>query len=678
MRWLALLLAAPLLLAAEKVEILRDDFGVPHVYAQTPAGAAYGAGYAQSEDRLDEMMKNYRKALGTMSEAFGPEWFTHDYRQRLWRHAEVAQANYAKLPADVRSICEGFVHGVEAYERDHPEKVPAWAMNVEPWHLVALGRYIIWGWPEGEIAGELGRAGVRVELPAYHGSNQMLIAPTRSANHAPIAVIDPHLSWYGEFRFYEIRMYAKNWGISGAAILGLPYPSLGHTRYASVAMTTGGPDTSDVFEEEVAGGKYKFKDEWKPLVMRKDTIRVKTGDSVVSREVTFEATQHGPIVAHKDGKAFAAAIPYADAYGLMETSWKMANAHNLTEMKRALSSLEYMQQNIMVATTGGDIFYVRHGRVPIRPAGCDPSKPMNGASGACEWKGIHPFEDLMQVTNPPQGYMQNNNTSPQWMMKDSPFQPEKWKDKFYLYNFPAGPPAQRPAMTLEELSSDSSVTEQAALRYAFSPAVFHAEQWIAKVKECGAQGEAAKAIGDWNRREEAGSRGALAFYFFKLGLGEAKYSRAWDAPADVTTERVVKALAEADAKLAAMPTGATWGTLFRVGRAGSDRTFPANGGTLMEAGMATPRATSFSKKGDIMLGHTGQTSTQIVFLTKKPKSYMVIPLGESDDPKSPHYDDQAEKLFSKSLAKPTFFMDRRGLERVVTEKKVLVFDAARK
>jgi len=85
-----------------------------------------------------------------------------------------------------------------------------------------------------------------------------------------------------------------------------------------------------------------------------------------------------------------------------------------------------MPQNIMIGTVDGDIYYVRNGRVPMRPKGCDSSRPMSGPQGDCEWQGIHPFEDLVQIVNPPQGYMQNCNVSPFAMLKDSPLVPEKW------------------------------------------------------------------------------------------------------------------------------------------------------------------------------------------------------------------------------------------------------------
>jgi acyl-homoserine-lactone acylase len=659
----------------EHVTILRDEFGVPHIFAPDAVGAAFGSGYAQAEDRLEEMLKNYRRAEGTMSEAFGAEFFRDDWRQRIWRHRAVAEQHYQELSAQSRAIIEAFQAGVRKYMQEHPEQVPAWAPKLEPWQVVALGRYIIWGWPEGEAAGKLQHAGITPDPIAYHGSNEMLLAPTRTAMHAPIAIVDPHLSWYGPFRFYEIRLYGGDLAFSGACIVGLPFPVLGHSRYASIAMTTGGPDTSDVYEEEVKDGKYKFGDEWRPLETRRETIGVKVGDAVVTKELTIESTGHGPIVAHKNGKAYSVAIPYANEVRLMDESWGMITAHNLAEMKKALAMLQLMAQNIMVGTVDGDIYYVRNGRVPVRPKGCDPSKPMPGASGTCEWKGLHSFEDLVQITNPPQGYMQNCNISPFVMMKDSPLTPEKYAAHPYLYNAGRTPPNQRAAMMLDLLDGAHDVTAQQAMALAFSPEVWHAELWQERIRRVAPTADFGKMVADWNRRSDADSRAALAYYLFKMALETGQ--RSTDPPPDVKDDEIRAALAKAEARLnSEFPPDAVFGTLFRVGRQGAARTYPVGGGSLTEAGMATPRAITFEKVGKDMVGHAGQTSTQVVILTKPPRSWMVLPLGESDHPDSGHFDDQAEKLFSKSLAKPSYFLDRAELEKHVTAREELEFGAA--
>ena len=672
-RALLLVFAAGLLHGAQKVEILRDEYGVPHIFAATPAAAAFGSGYAQAEDRLEELLRNYRKAEGTMAEAFGPEWVTHDYRQRLWRHRQVAEQHYKDLDPRLRAICEAFQAGVKKFMQEHPEQVPAWAPKLEPWQIVALGRYIIWGWPEGEAAGDLKRGGIEPDPVAYHGSNEMLLAPSRTSLHVPFAVVDPHLSWYGEFRFYEMRIYGGELSFSGAAILGLPFPSLGHNRYLSVAMTTGGPDTSDVYEEEVKDGKYRFRDEWRPLEIRTERIGVKTGNEIKYQDVKIESTAHGPIVAHKNGKAYSVAIPYANEYRLLDSSWHIATAHNLAEARKALADLQFMAQNIMIGTVDGDIYYVRNGRVPVRPAGCDTSRPMSGAAGDCEWQGIHPFDDLVQITNPPQGYMQNCNVSPFAMMKDSPLVPEKWSAHPYLYNDGRRAPHQRAAMMVDLLDAAHDITPEQMIGIAFNSQVWHADLWQQRILKAAPESSLARLLANWDRRTDAGSRAALAYYFFKLALGKDT-ARALDPPAGLTDDAIRAALAKAEQRLTMdFAPDAVFGTLFRVGRQGGSRTWPVGGGTLSEAAMATPRAISFDPKGKEMVGHSGQTSTQIVLLTKPPQSWMVIPLGESDHPDSGHFDDQAERLFSRSQAKPTWFANRKELEKHVAKREALSY-----
>ncbi len=114
-----------------------------------------------------------------------------------------------------------------------------------------------------------------------------------------------------------------------------------------------------------------------------------------------------------------------------------------------------------------------------------------------------------------------------------------------------------------------------------------------------------------------------------------------------------------------------YGKHFRVGREGGGRTYPVGGGSVGEAGMATVRAISFNKVGKEMVGRSGQTSTQIVIMTDPPESYTIVPLGVSDHKESGHWDDQAEKLFSRSKATPTYFMNRQELLKHVTATKVL-------
>src|SRR5262249_14549808 len=199
---------------------------------------------------------------------------------------------------------------------------------------------------------------------------------------------------------------ADQFHVSGVAILGQPIPGLGHSRFCSVAMTTGGPDTSDVYEEEVSPDDprlYRFDGQWRPMTVRRYTIGVKAADTVKPRTVDVEYTHHGPVVARKLRTAYTIAIPYMEEVGLGDQIYEMMKARNLDEMKQALGRLQLMAQNVMVGTVQGDIYYLRNGRVPIRAPGVDSSRPVPGDTSAHDWQGIHPLPDLVQTTNPPTG-----------------------------------------------------------------------------------------------------------------------------------------------------------------------------------------------------------------------------------------------------------------------------------
>jgi acyl-homoserine lactone acylase PvdQ len=669
---------------------------VPRIFATSAAGACFGAGYAQAEDRLEELLKQYRRAAGTMAEVFGPEHFRDDYRQRLWRHAEVSRRRHGKLGERTRECLEAFVGGVKRYMEAHPEKVPAWATEPEPWMVVALGRYIIWGWPEGTAAEDLQRAGIRPDPVEPRASNQWVVSGRRTELGVPIALIDPHLSWYGPFRFYEEHLHGGELQVAGVTVLGTPIPSLGHNRYLSVAMTTGGPDTSDVYEitlDPARPGKYLYDGEWRDLEVWRDVIRVKEAAGVKEVPIEILATHHGPIVAHRDGKGYAMKIPYADEVQLSEQTYELMTSRDLGEAKRALGRLQLMEQNVMVATVDGDIFYVRNGRVPIRPDGFEWHLPVPGNTSKSEWLGIHDFDDLLQIENPEQGYMQNCNVSPAVMMVGSPLTEESFAARPYLFNADQPYLHQRAAQTRAELHAETRLTVERAIEIAHSTAVFQAGVWQARLKDAAAAATGGAPVGDdrvllqlilgWDGRADAGSAGATAYHFWKEGVyaadaeapaaavlrGEKRlgplarlYDRAGLPPLDVPQEVLLGALAPAAARLRAgwRRLEVPFGEIFRIRREGSARDFPLGGGNL--EGMSTPRAVSYrdAPDGAPRFGRGGQTATQVVVLTRPPQSYSLLPLGESDEPGSPHFDDQAEKLMSPARLKPTYFLEREG------------------
>jgi penicillin amidase len=695
--WLVFLAAFPSTLpaadppGAEEITILRDDFGIPNIFADTDEGAVFGMGYAQAEDRLEELLKQYRRAEGTMAEVFGPEFLRDDYRQRLWQHRAVSEATYAKQSPKARALAEAYQAGIKAFMKEHPNEVPVWAPELHPWQCTALGRYIIWGWPEGDAAGDLERAGIKPDPIPGRGSNEWVVTPARTADGVALALIDPHLGWYGPFRFYEARLYGGDIQMSGMSIPGLPLAALGHNRYCSVAMTTGGPDAADVYEEEINPDnprQYKYDGSWRDMTVRHEVIRVKEGDKVVDHAFDIESTHHGPVVARREGKAYAMKLPYADQFRLMDQTYAMATARNLAEMKKALGMLQLMEQNIMVATVDGDIYYLRNGRVPIRPKGYDWKRPVPGNTSASEWLGIHPLEDLIQITNPWQGYLQNCNVSPEFMTEFCPIVPKRYADRPYLYN-PDNPLHQRAATVLTLLHDNARMTRRDAFQLALSPQVHNADQWQARLVAAWAKADSSarnspeasrlyELIVRWNGRADADSVGAIAYRYWKDELWKDKRILLSDRagrtpPKEVTDDQLVQAVAAGAAELHRQwgRLEVKYGDVYRVGRQGSQKTWPVSGGSVQ--GLATPRAISFDKLADgkTYLGHGGQTSTQVVQLTRPPRSWTLLPLGESDHRDSKHWDDQVEKLFSPGRLKPTYFLNKAELLKHVESKKVL-------
>lgn len=692
----ALMFSAIRVNAAEDVKILRDDFGTPYIYAKTDEGACFGLGYAQAEDRLEELLRQYRRASGTMAEAFGKSEYQQDYRQRLWRHRAVSEANYSKQTPKSRAMIEAFVEGIKAYMKDHPKDVPAWAPQITPYDPVALGRYIIWGWPEGDAGDDLKKAGISPDPIEYHGSNEWLLSGSHTASGHVLALIDPHLSWYGPTRFYECRMYGETIKISGMGILGAPLPALGHSQWCSIAMTTGSGDTADVFVEKLNPAnplQYEVDGQWRDMVIRKDKINVKKDDGKMEAvEVEFHDTRHGPVVAVKDGKAYAMAIPYAESVGLSDETYDMLTAKNLSQMKKALGELELMGQNVMIGTVDGDIYYQRTGKVPIRPKGVDPSSPIPGETTKNDWLGIHKAADLVHLTNPPVGYMQNCNVSPFAMVPDGMPRVKDYPD--YVYHDAEKPAHQRAAAVLYQLKNAKKVTDDQALEIAMSSYVPGADLWQSRLKQAwgakgpsGASADAKKLydlISKWDLHSRPESTGAMAYMYWKVAIPKElkKDDATGGGPASTLTDKqAIDALEEGAKKMLAdhKTLEVPYGKVFRIGRKGGDKTYPAGGGErggeIVTSGMVTLRAIGFFDKGPdgTLIGERGQTSTQIVELSKPPKSWTVLPLGESDKKDSGHWDDQAEKLFSKGKMKPTYFMDDEGLKKVTKSTETVRF-----
>lgn len=420
----ACLLAFSIAAAAQqedhKATLYRDTYGVPHIYAGNPVDASFALGYAQAEDRLEDIYKNIRTAIGRMAEAFGPDYLERDYILRVVRNAEVSEKKWATVPEHMRQGAEAFIAGINAYIKEHPERVPEYALELQPWHCAAIGRAMILQWPLGTLEDDYKS---RPEKPKF-ASNCWSVAPQRSADGSAILLTDPHLTWESLAVFYECRVHGGPLTMNGFCVVGSPIIALGHGENVGWACTTGGPDTSDVYMLELNPDMptmYKYENKWEWLNIR--FLRIPVKGEKEPRVMFAMDSRFGPLIAEPDLKnnvAYAGRTNYLEDLGLFEQTWAMLTAKNANEFYQALGMNHLMEQNLMFADRDGNIGYARVGNVPIRPDGFDWSKPVPGNTKATEWLGVHPIDDLVHIMNPPQGYMQCCNISPAVIMENSP------------------------------------------------------------------------------------------------------------------------------------------------------------------------------------------------------------------------------------------------------------------
>jgi acyl-homoserine-lactone acylase len=685
----------------ETIHILRDTWGVPHIYAETELGAIYGQGYAMAEDRLPTMMRAYRKAVGRMAEAFGPDWVEHDYYQRVWRHEQVARARYGDLSPLYQRAGEAFVAGVKRYMAEHPDRgvggnVPEWSIDVQPYHLVALARYVIWGWPLGQAWTDIENAKTS-EPPAPppddgRGSNQWAVTAQRTAGGHVIALIDPHVAWEDEWLFYESHLHGGDLNAYGFIPTGLPYVGLGHNEHISWAFTTGGPDTADAYELTLRtdgdgqAHQYRYDGKWRDLSREKVAIRVKMGDGV--QEVTREilSSHHGPVL-QVEGKAYAVRLAYAEAVCVFEQMAQINKSRNLGEFLQAMSMRMMMPQNAMYGDVYGNIYYQRTGLVPIRPEGYDWTRPVPGDTPASEWLGYHDAADLVQLLNPAAGWMQNCNISPGTMTENSPLTADRYPYYLYMDATDGSNPRGRRANELLAAAERMALEDATAIAndtYVHGEAPWRAALLAAYEARPGDSTpllqQAIDILHDWDGHADKEAPGMTLFYAWRLALDggqdqlpRADIERGATPPGDVQ-RALLDALTEVAQELQRRfgRLDVPWGEVYRARR--GERSWPIDGVANWN-GLVTLRAVHGAEPDEEGVSYieSGQSCTTVVMLKRGDvRSYSVVPYGQSEDPDSPHYTDQGRLLFQERKLKDSWFQRERLEGHIESEQTLMV------
>lgn len=407
---------------AARVTIIRDPFGIPHIYGKTDADAVFGLLYAQCEDDFKRIELNYIEKLGRLSELRGEGSLYDDLYIRMILDPEAARKEYKQSPPWLKKLLHAFADGINFYLYRHPEVRPALLHRFEPWYPLL--------WTDGSIGAintadvgpedlkkfyTSGETGLRQEKMETEGggSNGFAIAPARSASGNAMLYINPHVTFY--FR-PEVHMVSEE-GLNayGAVTWGQFFIYQGFNPYCGWMHTSCNVDVADVYIETTSakGRGWTYQYEKKALPVTKKRISLNYKDGTLVRTKTFDSwhTHHGPVMAIRDGHWATVRSNNRSLDGLKQ-SWLRTRATGFEAYKKTMDLKSNISNNTVYADAGGHIAYWHGNFIPRRKAGINWSKPVDGSTKTTEWQGLHPVEESVHVYNPPNGWLQNCNSTP--------------------------------------------------------------------------------------------------------------------------------------------------------------------------------------------------------------------------------------------------------------------------
>ena len=412
----ALAWAAPA--AGWDVRILRDTWGVPHVFGARDADVAYGLAWAHAEDDFETIQISTLASRGRLASLRGREGAANDYLVQLLRIADTLEAGYAtEVSPEARALAEAYAAALNRYGALHPDEVLPGVLPFEGRDLVAgfVHKHSLF------ILGDTLRRLFDEEHPLGEaavptGSNAFAVAPGRSADGRTRLAVNSHQPWTGPVAWYEVHVRSdEGWEAVGGVFPGSPVILHGHNRHLGWAHTVNQPDLVDVFELEIDPqdpGRYRFDGEWRRLEVRDAPIEVKLWGPLtwtVHREALWSV--YGPVVRRQDG-AYAVRYAGMGEVGQLDQTYRMNRARSFEEWLAAMRRQGIAMFNTAYADETGTLYYVYNAKLPLRAPGFDWSGVVPGNTSRTLWTGYLPYERLPQVLNPPSGFVQSCNSSP--------------------------------------------------------------------------------------------------------------------------------------------------------------------------------------------------------------------------------------------------------------------------
>jgi acyl-homoserine-lactone acylase len=419
---------------AQNVTIIRDDWGIAHIYGKTDADAVFGMEYAQAEDDFNRVETNYINAMGRLGEAEGESRIYQDLRMKLFIDPVAMKTEYETSPAWLKVLMNSFADGLNYYLFTHPDVKPRVIQRFEPWMALSF--------TEGSIGGDIERVGLP-QLEAFYahaptlqasrgsdaalqtafvhdsdpqeptGSNGMVIAPSNTVVHHALLLINPHTSFF--FRS-ELQMVSDE-GLDayGAVTWGQFFVYQGFNERAGWMHTSSGVDAVDEYLETITkkGDRffYKYGSEERPLVAKQITVPYKTDHGMAERKFTVYRTQHGPIIGEQNGKWVSIQLMQEPVKALMQ-SYLRTKAKDYKSYRQTMELKANSSNNTLFADADGDIAYFHGNFIPRRDTRFDFTKPVDGSDPATDWHGLLTVDETPHLLNPKSGWIYNSNNWP--------------------------------------------------------------------------------------------------------------------------------------------------------------------------------------------------------------------------------------------------------------------------
>ncbi len=687
---------------AARVEIIRDDFGVPHVYGKSDADAVFGLLFAQAEDDFPRIERNYVWAIGRLAEVEGESAIFSDLRARLYMTVDEARAAYASAPEWLRALCNAWADGLNYYLLTHPEVKPKLLTRFEPWMPMFFSEGSIGGDIEqipleriarfygGDAAGEPIAAArdIEAEFAPPGGSNGFAVSGDRTESGNALLLINPHTSFYFRGEVHIVSEEGLN--AYGAVTWGQFFVYQGFNEKTGWMHTSTHVDFIDEFVEEVSreDGKllYRYGEELKPVEVSEVSLKYKDGDKVRERAFTVYHTHHGPVTHDVDGKWTVTKINWDPVNALIQ-SFTRTKLDNYDEFREMMNIRTNSSNNTVFADAEGNIAYFHGNFIPKRDTRFDFSKPVDGSDPATDWQGLHTVDEAVTILNPPNGWIQNANSTP--FTAAAEFSPKREDYPAYMApdheNF-RGVHAVRVLSDVDELTLDGLI------ELAHDPYLPGFEKLIGGLLEAwdqadehdAAVAEPIAVLTEWNLATGEDSVAMSLAHFYGMNyLARAPFPEGLSEMERITmlgtttrpSERL-EVLAETVAMLESdfgdwrMP----WGEINRFQRLSGaiQLTYDDNQPSLA-VGMANSRwgalADFGAKRRDgtkRLYGDNGNSFVAVVEFGDRVKAKSILAGGQSNDPDSPHFFDQAPLYAEHEFKDVAYYredVERRAQER---------------